>query len=134
VRRGTQRAALNQFAANRESRDQIEHECRRAARKGEHAGAQFSAEIAFDDIRIVFEPRIDLAAVASRGAPAGLLGLEQHDAHAAFGQMQRRREARESAADDHDVRVRRRPRAAAWVRRAPRSADTNLSSIEGASG
>jgi len=45
----------------------------------------------------------DLAAVAPRSAPADPLGLEQHHLEAALGQIERRRDPGETAADDTDI-------------------------------
>ena len=44
-----------------------------------HPAAQLRAEVPFNLIRIRFEARIDLAAVAARCAPAGFFGFEHHD-------------------------------------------------------
>ena len=45
----------------------------------------------------------DLAAVASRGAPADAVGFDDRDAVAALGQRQRRRNSGEAPADHRDV-------------------------------
>ena len=51
---------------------------------------------------IAAHPHVRLAAVAARSAPAEQGLLQQHHLDAALGQMQRRRQAGETAADDAD--------------------------------
>ena len=55
------------------------------------------------DRRFAADAADHLAAVASRCAPADAVGFEKHDGTAALGHRQRRRDAREAAADDAHV-------------------------------
>ena len=55
------------------------------------------------DRRFAADAADHLAAVAPRCAPADALGFEQHDGPAALGHRQRRRDAREAAADNAHI-------------------------------
>jgi hypothetical protein len=86
--------------------DQPENQIRCGPRQPDHPAAQLAAEIGFDAVRLPFEPRIDLAAVAPRGAPADLVRFHHGCPDAAHRQMKRGRQAGESAADDGNVEAR----------------------------
>ncbi len=67
--------------------DQVEHGVGRAASECDELLAAFAAEIGFKVIRIVFEARDHLAAIASRSAKTRLLRFHDHRAHTALGEM-----------------------------------------------
>ena len=83
--------------------DQAEHGIGRAADEIDQAPAALGTEFFLQLVRIVFQPRNHLAAIAPRTAPAGLMRFQHHDARAALGEMQRGRQARIARADHDDV-------------------------------
>jgi hypothetical protein len=70
-----------------------------------HAASQIDAMVALHHVGIVFQARIDLAAVASRCTPSRLMGLEHHDVGALLRQVQSGRQAGDSRAHDDDIRA-----------------------------
>ena len=75
-----------------EPRHEAEHEIRGAAGEAPQPLTAFAPNTASMSIRIVFEARNQLSAIAARGAPARRMGVEDDDAAAGFGEMERRRE------------------------------------------
>ena len=69
--------------------DQIENDVGRVPGHFDHAPAEIRTEIGLHLVGVVFQPGIDLPAIAPRGAPAGLVALEHDDIGALFGEMQR---------------------------------------------
>ena len=96
---GAYGAALARLALHLIAADEVEHDVGGVAREVDHATAKIGPEILFDLVGIVFQPGIDLAAVASARAPAWLVRLQHRDLDAFLRQMQRRRQAGEAAAD-----------------------------------
>ena len=68
-------AAATRFAFDAVTRDEIEHHGGRAAGDAHQVLAGFRAEHRDQFVRIVFQSRDDLAAIAAGCAPAGLTGL-----------------------------------------------------------
>jgi hypothetical protein len=87
--------------------DQGEDDVGGATRELDQALAALGAEHLDDLVGVVFQARDHLAAVATRGAPAGLARLQHQRANAPLGQVQRRRESGIAAADDADIGRRR---------------------------
>ncbi len=86
---------------------QVEHERRCGSRQRIHTASQILAEIGLHDVRVVLQPWIDLAAIAAGCTPPRTLRVQNHDADALFGQVQRGREARKTGADDDHVGMHR---------------------------
>ena len=61
------------------------------------------AQMRLQPVLVVPLAAVQLAAIAPRGAPADAVLLHQHHVDAGLGQMQRRRQAGEAAADNGDV-------------------------------
>jgi hypothetical protein len=70
------------------------------------------AELVFDDVLVAGQAVDGLAAVAAAGAPAEFARFQQHHVEAALAQFQRRRQARQPAADDGHVAACTSPAAA----------------------
>jgi hypothetical protein len=82
---------------------QAEDEIRGAADEVREARAALRAQERFEPARIELQPGNHLATVAAGSARADLARLEHRDRGAALGEVQRRRESRETTADDADV-------------------------------
>jgi hypothetical protein len=68
--------------------DQAEHGVCRASDEIDQATAALGTEHLLQLIRIVFQSRDHLAAIATRTAPSRLVRFEHDDARAALGEMQ----------------------------------------------
>ena len=114
-----QRAVLPCLAGDLVAADQVEREVGSTVGKRDHAAAEVGAEIGLDLIGIVLQPRIDLPAIIARCAPARLLRFQHGHVDALLGQMQRRGQPGEAAADDRDRDASCPHRAAASVSARP---------------
>src|SRR6185437_15551310 len=83
--------------------DQREDEIRRPLGERGEGWPALRTEFRRERVGGVFRSGNDLAAVASRGAPAGLARLDQHRLDSSLREMQRSRKAGEAAADDRDL-------------------------------
>jgi hypothetical protein len=80
--------------------DQLEHDFGGRSAEAPHALTALATEHRFELRRIVFEAGNDLAAVAARRTPTGLLRIDHQHIDTRFREMQRGREAQVACADD----------------------------------
>jgi hypothetical protein len=80
--------------------NQVEHILWRRPCQRRHASAQVRTEVALDGVRIMFQARINLPAVAAGCPPAGLFGLEQYHVRPFLREMQSRRQSGEATTHD----------------------------------
>jgi hypothetical protein len=88
VVRYTQGTRMARLAVDPEPGDQIEEVAGRVARKPHEPRPVYVAEVTLNLVRLVLEPGIDLPAITTGGAPAGLVSLEQRHRDAALGEVQ----------------------------------------------
>ena len=104
IGRRPQRAGLPGLTAKLIALDEPEQRFGGGVGETNHVAAEF-AEILLDLVRIRFEAGIDVAAIAARGAPAGLMRLQQEHVDAALREVECGGEAGDPAADDGDARA-----------------------------
>ena len=86
--------------------DEVEDDVRRSARETPETLAALAAEQSLKLVRIMLQPRDDLAAVAAGSAPARTMGVEHDDlADARLGEVQRRRQPEIAGPDHEHVRL-----------------------------
>ena len=100
---GAQRAVLACVACNVVPFDEVEYERRRRSRECIHPASQIHAEIALDHIRIEFQARVDLAAVAARRTISRIFGLKHDNLRTPLREVQGRRQSGNPSTDDDDV-------------------------------
>ena len=88
------------------ARDEPAHQRLGFLRHGEERLGPIAAEERDELARPLAQPGVELAAVAPRGAPADLLGLEQQGLVAALGEMQGGGKPGQPAADDAGIDAR----------------------------
>ena len=96
-------ATADRAAVDAMAFDEIEDEIRRLPDEGERGLANPRPPCRDQIVRRGMEARDHLSARLTRGSPARHLGLEHRHARAAFGQMERRRQAGQARADDDNV-------------------------------
>jgi hypothetical protein len=103
--RCAQRARLSSLTAKLVSLDEPEERRGRRVGKPNHVAAEF-AKISLDLVRVRFETGVNVAAIASRGAPAGLMSLQKHNVDPPLGEVECGGKAGDTAADDGNARPR----------------------------